>query len=590
MLYLSYYKPKNKNIIEYLEKTVDNIQNYIPTYSLFFELNETNYNKISLNHVNQIINFNSIYNIEKKTKKQTQIYIKYSPLLDPIHYMMGKYDLKDKRIKQLPQLKSTEEDCISKVLNTNNSSYIDGFFTFLSSKLLHHHNFFHGVDYYGSFLGIQKNFIIDIIEDIDHLDSSDYFHNNLNKLFMIDSSYESNYPINNSRKNKSTLIITEDNTIDINIETFSDIIDDGESIFANFPLSLLGKNDPLPILNLKDKEGVAEEELSEMNLEYENNNINANSLNSSDDDDSSLNYSTEEENKDENCSYETISENSDETKTNTDDSDSSIESTEPLMNATIYNFPVNLICMEKCNGTLDSLINNLNDDEWRSALFQIIMILIVYQKAFYLTHNDLHTNNIMYISTEKKYLFYKYNNKFYKVPTYGKIYKIIDYGRAIYTFNGKLFCSDSFNFEGDASTQYNFPPYYNDKKPLIEPNYSFDLCRLGCSIYDFIFENENDEPKNEIEKLILEWCIDDNGKNIMYKKNGEERYLEFKLYKMIARTVHNHTPEKQLNRPFFQKYLINNITEKEKNLYLNNNTKLYLNIDIIPSYAEKSDF
>ena len=33
-------------------------------------------------------------------------------------------------------------------------------------------------------------------------------------------------------------------------------------------------------------------------------------------------------------------------------------------------------------------------------------------------------------------------------------------------------------------------------------------------------------------------------KNILYKKNGDERYPDFKLYKMIARTVHNHTPEK----------------------------------------------
>ena len=31
-------------------------------------------------------------------------------------------------------------------------------------------------------------------------------------------------------------------------------------------------------------------------------------------------------------------------------------------------------------------------------------------------------------------------------------------------------------------------PYYNDKKSIVEPNFSFDLCRLGCSIYDFITE------------------------------------------------------------------------------------------------------
>ena len=33
-----------------------------------------------------------------------------------------------------------------------------------------------------------------------------------------------------------------------------------------------------------------------------------------------------------------------------------------------------------------------------------------------------------------------------------------------------------------------FEPYYNEKKSIVEPNFSFDLCRLGCSIYDFITE------------------------------------------------------------------------------------------------------
>ena len=95
----------------------------------------------------------------------------------------------------------------------------------------------------------------------------------------------------------------------------------------------------------------------------------------------------------------------------------------------------------------------------------------------------------MYIETEETYLYYKINNITYKVPSYGKIYKIIDFGRSIYYYNNKLLCSDSFSSNGTAHTQYNFEPYYNSKKPIIMPNYSFDLCRLSCSLFDFICDD-----------------------------------------------------------------------------------------------------
>ena len=123
------------------------------------------------------------------------------------------------------------------------------------------------------------------------------------------------------------------------------------------------------------------------------------------------------------------------------------------------------------------------------------------------------------LKLKKKYLYYKLDGKHYKVKTFGKIFKIIDFGRAIYKYKGKLICSDSFHKDGDAATQYNFEPYYNDKKPILEPNPSFDLCRLGCSIYDFIMEKYEsvDDDIAPIHKIIMRWCDDDNKRNILYK-------------------------------------------------------------------------
>jgi hypothetical protein len=74
---------------------------------------------------------------------------------------------------------------------------------------------------------------------------------------------------------------------------------------------------------------------------------------------------------------------------------------------------------------------------------------------------------------------------------------------------------------------------------------------------------------------LLKLCTDDKGKYILYKKTNEERYPNFKLYKMIARTVHAHTPENVLGMECFQKYIYT-----EKSLQTSKNT-LYINIDLL---------
>ena len=96
-------------------------------------------------------------------------------------------------------------------------------------------------------------------------------------------------------------------------------------------------------------------------------------------------------------------------------------------------------------------------------------------------------------------------------------------------------------------------------------------------MYDFIIDDdENPTDFNDLQKVIQLWCLDDNNKNILYKKNGEERYPDFKLYKMIARTVHNHTPEAQLKLLFFSQFEISN--KKIGNINI-------MDIDKIPTYV-----
>ena len=117
----------------------------------------------------------------------------------------------------------------------------------------------------------------------------------------------------------------------------------------------------------------------------------------------------------------------------------------------------------------------------------------------------------------------------------------------------------------------------DDNKPRLDPNYSFDLCRLGCSLYDFVIDDDVDiKDYDEFQQIIYNWCLDDNNKNILYKKNGEERYPNFKLYKMIARTVHNKTPDDQLNYAVFKQYII------DPNIEIPSDT--CINLDTLPEY------
>jgi hypothetical protein len=418
-----------------------------------------------------------------------------------------------------------------------------------------------------------------------------FFHEHKNKLFTLDDKY---YSLNSdSRSYKTRLEISDAND---DVSDFDIIeIDDVNNLLENNNADIKkDANDPniefqeikefdlLLLENINDftKDDVAKTVPSskKSNSSYSDCSSRTSATNTDDGFDDNNNFSDDDDNDandDDDASYETVDED------DTDDSDATSlteSSVEEIVNLSISKFPVSIICLEKCEYTLDYYMvnNDISDDEWGSILMQIIMILLAYQKAFNFTHNDLHTNNVMYKTTDKKFLYYRYNNNTYKVPTHGKIYKIIDFGRAIYKYNEITYCSDSFHKDGDASTQYNFEPYINNNKPRLEPNYSFDLCRLACSMFDVIvYDDDNNERDDKISLLIKEWCKDDKGRNVLYKTNGDERYPDFKLYKMIARTVHNHTPENQLKREMFLKFLVS------KHKLSKNNTLEIINIDIM---------
>ena len=524
------FKNENNNLEE---STISNKQNFVPLYT-------TLHNDCSidtkLNHnktIKQILEKKSYsdYLVKLENGNTVPSFFKLSPIIEPVKYSIGKY--KNINISKLPQ--PNTNSVIRDMDDTNNLAYIDSFFYYLTSILLNKYNFSHGVDFYDTFLGISEKFKYNISEEIETLINNSYFKSNHNKLFNIDNSDILGTSI------KPKVDIGEEITIDniIQLETTSEVKTSTETAELLYTQSL------------NHDDGYI-------------NNDSSSDFSASDTDDEIMEISSCEDDDDD---YDSDEVDSDYT------GESDIDEDEIYL--TINNFPCQVICLEKLDDTFDSLVDDdkLNKSEWKSALFQVIMILLTYQKVFDFTHNDLHTNNIMYIHTKEKYLYYKYNNTYYKVPTYNRLYKIIDFGRSIYKFKDKTYFSNSFSNSGDAASQYNCEPYYNDKKQRVLPNKSFDISRLACSLFDYFYGDVCETVDCEIAKTIERWTLDDNGKNILYKKDNTERYPDFKLYKMISRTVHHLEPHTLLNEPIFKKF---SVFEKQTK------RKLLMDIDSIP--------
>ena len=212
-------------------------QNYVPIYKRFFNLNESNYNNIALNSkwlVKSVTDdsnkklFDCVVVDSSNVETNKETFIKCSPLLDPLKFMLGKYDTDGKEL--LP--KTLEYNDFHKIKDVNNSAYTDSFFSYLTSKLLEEHGFIHGLDFYGSFLGVQKNFIYDARDDLEYLYESSNFHKNKGILFDMDESCIETFCKSDTYTNKPKLRInSESDSIKID-----DIVNDEyDELFESSP-------------------------------------------------------------------------------------------------------------------------------------------------------------------------------------------------------------------------------------------------------------------------------------------------------------------------------------------------------------------
>jgi hypothetical protein len=290
-----------------------------------------------------------------------------------------------------------------------------------------------------------------------------------------------------------------------------------------------------------------------------------------------------------NLSFHSQSEESDESEEEEEES----EEDDPHFFAEFNDFPVMLMYLEKSEGVMDTLLENHSlvgaepgDEEWEARwsawLFQVIAGLCAMQHTLSMTHNDLHSNNIVWSSTDKEFLYYaKRDGTTWKVPTYGKIFQIIDFGRAVFKLGDKVVYSDDFRPGNDAATQYNFGEFAVKKEAIVTPNPSFDLCRLAVSLFEAVFPHKMEgkkggrvmsseegiemrETDSDLFNTMWTWMVTDSRENVLIDADGNEKYPSFDLYKVIAEECHMARPRDQVEKKPFSGFKVKRVPKDEK--------------------------
>lgn len=580
-----------KNIERFLEDgpfKIRGIQTYYPImdHYYYFSPNKINYNlefknryKIlnlidknnrsnKYNYSTNKIYHSDVYDMATRTKKRNKIFFKINSILNPISFIMNKYSNEENI--SLPFYKKYHMNRINKLLNKNNTAYIDSFCTFICSKLVDNNLCPNFPKYFGSYCGIMDEYWFDMTDEYDIYQDKDWFKKYLK---------EGKFRIHKSTKMEDS----QYNQDSININYLST---SNKNIIDN---DFIKKLDILKF-DKYDKHSFDIKSLDDISNE---DNFSSKGM------DEFFNVSNNED-MISNCQVDSmITINGDnilETENNLIDSLSDLSSTsvsnnsiscepELLVYGIIKNIPVNTIITECLDGTLEHILSKDKQElemvkeidiykseefkkielRWISYMWQIIFALAITQKYLKFTHNDLHSNNIMYSETNIKYLYYQINDRYYRVPTNGYILKIIDFGRAVFKINKKIYFSDVFEFNGDAGEQYSYP-FEKNKMERVYPNMSFDLSRLSSSIFEDLFPLQIDEneyetclysDKDNLYHLLLSWIKDKNG-------NLVTRYDDFNLYKTIARNVISSVPKEQFNKKIFDVFEVKyEIIEKE---------------------------
>ena len=506
------------------------------------------------------------------TSEPCKTFIKTVHLLNPIDLIKEKYTIPDHPL--LPQSENTWKKTLLKLHSHNNQAYVDTVANFVLSALRENNLTPHCVLYYGASTGISKKYQYNISLEYDTYRQCRWFwkgmksHSARITVIRGDADVEEIPNFEEIYKDITSCPFedTDSEVSEIELEPVTDKdvpeISDVESI-KSFTFDNIEED----AQNVKDIFEINKKVTKRVSLKK--------------------NESSSEEESNSDSDGLTSSEGSDESVEL--DLDICLE---------IPNMPVILIYQEAQEGVMDNLLDEDEIDEhkrgsqgwearWIAWLFQVISVLSFLQNAICFTHNDLHSNNILWRKTDKKFLFYKAKDgTIWRVPTFGKIFTVIDFGRSIFRLGKHLWVSDDHWPDQEAGDQYNFGPFFDHTLPKNPPNPSFDLCRLSVSLLDGLFDKAPPKKKGKgvsimsqedtwkvyetnspLYNLLWSWTVNKDGHTIYEDKNGDEKYEGFDLYVRIAHDIHNAVPKDQIHKPAFSQFKWKQKVSQDETIY-----------------------
>jgi hypothetical protein len=219
---------------------------------------------------------------------------------------------------------------------------------------------------------------------------------------------------------------------------------------------------------------------------------------------------------------------------NEDNEDNEIGEDEEIY-GTVNNFPVIFMASEKmrCDVYKLTKFHYLEDDEIISMWWQVIFGIWIYQEIFGITHNDLHLSNIMWNKTSEKYLYYQVEDKYYRLPTFGRIYKIIDFGRATFSYNNIIGKNEIFGFGRDAETVLIGHRLNSHGKKTVYPHFAVDVMTLAMNIIDDIIMRH--KSNHQLKKYFMSFIVDEKGNKVCY--NSPDGEIHFDDHRKITRAI-----------------------------------------------------